>query len=380
MRILITREGKEVVEDLENTSDINQFSTRRTNPKNYTQTHFLQRSTLTQSHFSQRNKTNTRNRMNKMNKTNNPYQTFTSFNDLSPMSIRKRMISYDPDLQIPTSTDIKNAKFHKLSPHNKVTVSKVMTQKYDDITEPSSNIISVNNKIPNFLLKVNEESNMTSDSLGNNVRLYTFNDIIPNKTVTDMKIKIIRDQKMKDKLSKVNENNFRSTYQEKTDIEKLDELLSCPKINSTKLGLIKYLNNDKQLTPFYINKVINSDAVQINRMNKLAQILVDKEEKMKLQNNLIENKIENAKNEEKILINKQMDTMKRQMEGFKSRLDKYNKKIDRRERYRDLFNDVVIHYWNKYDYDKLNKKGTPKNKYTSSYLFSSNSKLPDLNK
>jgi hypothetical protein len=254
-----------------------------------------------------------------------------------------------------------------------------MTQKYDDNTQPSSNIISVNNKIPNFLLKVNEE-NMTSDSLGNNVRLYTFNDIIPNKTVTDMKIKIIRDQKMKDKLSKVNENNFRSTYQEKTDIEKLDELLSCPKINSTKLGLIKYLNNDKQLTPFYINKVINSDAVQINRMNKLAQILVDKEEKMKLQNNLIENKIENAKNEEKILINKQMDTMKRQMEGFKSRLDKYNKKIDRRERYRDLFNDVVIHYWNKYDYDKLNKKGTPKNKYTSSYLFSSNSKLPDLNK
>ena len=377
MRILITREGKEVVEDLENTSDINQFSSRRTNPKNFTQTQFLQRSTLTQSHFSHRNKTNTRNRI---NRTNNPYQTFTSFNDLSPMSIRKRMISYDPDLQIPTSSDIKNAKFHKLSSHNRVTVSKVMTQKYDDITEPSSNIISVNNKIPNFLLKVNEESNMTSDSLGNNVRLYTFNDIIPNKTVTDMKIKIIRDQKMKDKLSKVNENNFRSTYQEKTDIEKLDELLSCPKINSTKLGLIKYLNNDKQLTPFYINKVINSDAVQINRMNKLAQILVDKEEKMKLQNNLIENKIENAKNEEKILINKQMDTMKRQMEGFKSRLDKYNKKIDRRERYRDLFNDVVIHYWNKYDYDKLNKKGTPKNKYTSSYLFSSNSKLPDLNK
>ena len=377
MRILITREGKEVVEDLENTSDINQFSSRRTNPKNFTQTQFLQRSTLTQSHFSHRNKTNTRNRI---NRTNNPYQTFTSFNDLSPMSIRKRMISYDPDLQIPTSSDIKNAKFHKLSPHNKVTVSKVMTQKYDDITEPSSNIISVNNKIPNFLLKVNEESNMTSDSLGNNVRLYTFNDIIPNKTVTDMKIKIIRDQKMKDKLSKVNENNFRSTYQEKTDIEKLDELLSCPKINSTKLGLIKYLNNDKQLTPFYINKVINSDAVQINRMNKLAQILVDKEEKMKLQNNLIENKIENAKNEEKILINKQMDTMKRQMEGFKNRLDKYNKKIDRRERYRDLFNDVVIHYWNKYDYDKLNKKNSPKNKYTSSYLFSSNSKLPDLNK
>ena len=376
MRILITRDGQEVVEDLENTLDTNQFSTRRTHTKNFSQTHYSQRVTLTQSPFSYRNKMNTRN---KINKTNNPYQTFTSFNDLSPMSIRKRMITYDPDLQIPTSSDIKNAKFHKISAHNKVTVSKVMTEKYDDTTEPSSNIISVNNKIPSFLLKVNEES-MTSDSLGNNVRLYTFNDIIPNKTITDMKIKIIRDQKMKDKLSKINESNFRSSYQDKTDIEKLDELLSCPKINSTKLGLIKYLNNDKQLTPFYISKVINSDAVQINRMNKLAQILVDKEEKMKLQNNLIENKIENAKNEEKILINKQMDTMKRQMEGFKNRLDKYNKKIDRRERYRDLFNDVVIHYWNKYDYDKLNKKNSPKNKYTSSYLFSSNSKLPDLNK
>ena len=64
-----------------------------------------------------------------MNRTNNLYQIFTLFNDLCPMSIRKRMISYNPDLQIPTSIDITNAKFHKLSPYNKVTVSKVMTQK-----------------------------------------------------------------------------------------------------------------------------------------------------------------------------------------------------------------------------------------------------------
>jgi hypothetical protein len=194
-----------------------------------------------------------------------------------------------------------------------------------------------------------------------------------------MKIKMIRDKKMKDKLSKIDENNFRSTYEEKTDIEKLDDLLSYPKINSTKIGLIKYLNNDKKITPYYLRKVVKSNPVQINRMNKLAQIIINQEEKQKLQSNLIENKIENSKNEEKILINQQMDTMKRQMQGFKDKLDKYKTKINKKERYRDLFNDVLIHYWGKYDYDKLNKKGTPRNKYTYS-LFSSNSKLPDYNK
>jgi hypothetical protein len=359
MRILITREGKEAVEDIENTTDINQYSNRRAHSKNITQTQFSP------------HKYNIFHR----NRSSNPYQTFSTFQEINHMSMRKK-IMFDPELQTPTSNDIKNAKFHKLSNH-KVTVSKSMTSKYDN-TEATSNIISVNNNIPSFLLKGNEDS-INSYSSRNNIKVFSFNEIIPNKTVTNMKIKMIRDKKMKDKLSKIDENNFRSTYEEKTDIEKLDDLLSYPKINCTKIGLIKYLNNDKKITPYYLRKVVKSNPVQINRMNKLAQILINQEEKQKLQSNLIENKIENSKNEEKILINQQMDTMKRQMQGFKDKLDKYKTKINKKERYRDLFNDVLIHYWGKYDYDKLNKKGTPRNKYTYS-LFSSYSKLPDYNK
>ena len=65
-----------------------------------------------------------------------------------------------------------------------------------------------------------------------------------------------------------------------------------------------------------------------------------------------------------------MNNIKEQMTGFKERLDKYQKKFKERDRYKDIFKDIVIHYWNKYDYDKLNKKGSPKNKYKNSFYLS----------
>ena len=44
------------------------------------------------------------------------------------------------------------------------------------------------------------------------------------------------------------------------------------------------------------------------------------------------------------------------------------KKIDEKEKYREYFNDVVIHHWLKRDLERFNKKSTPKPKYMETFV------------
>lgn len=347
MRIIITREGTEIVEELENET-INDFKKKRY--KSVTHNHFNIRS--------DRNIVRTY-------RINTNLNSINSSTFYSPKKNKSHLI--DNELKIPNQEEIKSATIHNLN-IPKISFSKAMAEKYFEDKNPS-NIISQNNQIPSFLLNENEDESSSLNSNKNNIRVFSFNEIIPGNSIRKMKMKLIKDQKMRNKLSKVNENNFRSIYQNKSDLVKLDEMLCFPKINSTKIGLIKYLNGSKYINPITIKNLINSDPIRINRMNKMAEILNNEKEQQKLQDNIVQNKLKNLKNEETIFINKQINTMKNQMDDFKEKLDKYKKNINNKERYRDLLNDVILHYWNKHDFNRLNKKNTPKNKYSdSSYL------------
>ena len=348
MRILITKEGTEVVEELDN---LTKYSTKyKITPKRYSSVNI----------FNRTNKTFNRTYRLKYNL--NSTKNSISLNNFSPQRNRTQLI--DLELKSPNKNDIKNATFKKVN-ITKISFSKKMAEKYYNI-KLKSNIISETNKIPSSII-----SNNSSDTLNNNnIKIFSFNEIISNNTVNRMKIKLINDKKMKDKLSKIDENNFRSSYSIKTDLEKLDDILSFPKINSTKVGLIKYLNQSKFINPTTLKNLLHSNPLKINKMNKIAQILINEEQRQKLHKNIIQNKLKNQKKEESIYINNEMNNIKEQMTGFKERLDKYQKKFKERDRYKDIFKDIVIHYWNKYDYDKLNKKGSPKNKYKNSFYLS----------
>ena len=63
-----------------------------------------------------------------------------------------------------------------------------------------------------------------------------------------------------------------------------------------------------------------------------------------------------------------LDQMKKDVENIKIKLDKYKHRVNDKEKYREMFNDMVLHYWSKYNFDKLNKKGMPKNKYMASFF------------
>ncbi len=345
MRILITKEGTEVIEQLDN---FTKYSTlNKITAKRY----------VSVNNFNRTNKTFNKTYYLKYNL--NSTKNYSSLNCLSLQRNRSQLI--DLELKIPNNNDIKNATFQNVN-LTKVTFSKKMAEKYDNNTL-KSNIISETNKIPSSIIK-----NKSYETLNkNNIKIFSFNEIIPNNVVNRMKIKLIKDKKMKDKLSKIDENNFRSIYSSKTDLEKLDDILSFPKINSTKVGLIKYLNQSKFVNPTTLKTLLHSNPVRINKMNKIAQILIDEEHREKLHKNIIQNKLKNQKKEENMYINNQINNMKDQILGFKERLDKYQKKFDEKDRYKDIFNDIVKHYWNNHNYDKLNKKSSPKNKYRNSF-------------
>jgi hypothetical protein len=49
-------------------------------------------------------------------------------------------------------------------------------------------------------------------------------------------------------------------------------------------------------------------------------------------------------------------------------LKKYDKKIDNKEKYREYFNEMVMHYWLKKDLERFNKKSTPKPNYMKTFF------------
>ena len=329
MRILITKEGTEIIEELEK----NQFKNR-----------------LNKNSFLTKSKSLSQ--IQKLNSIDS-----TSIKYFSPKNIKNKSNLIDFDSKTPNIKYLKNLKIHNLN-LQKINVSKSIIEKYDR-TNSTSNLI-LSNKISSFLS--NENKKISKNKSSNNIKILSFNEIIPENIVKNMKIQYINDKIMKNKLSKVDENKFRSIYKIKTDLEKLDDILSFPKINSNKISLIRYLNNCKKIKPKILETLVKSNKEKINKLDKLAEVIMNEDENQKLQNSIIQNKIKNIQNEESVYINKEINKMKKQMDGFKNRLEKYKIPIDKKDKYRDLLKDIENNYWNKYNYDKLNKKSFSINK------------------
>ena len=374
MRILITKEGKIIMNELEEQDLPSQFKTERIFYKNRMSPqnnqikkrnfHFIpiqhtynnkHRRNLTLNNFYSINSSINKSNKYKINKNNNNNNNF-NFND-------------DDDINIKSIKTLKSIKIT----NKKFNLPKSLTDKYynnnippkqnkNNTIENNQNSILFNDNFPFLNTEPNENNK-------NKIKFYSFREIIPKTTINSIKKQIISDKKIKDKLSKITEDKFRSNYEIYTDLEKFNNILDYPILNSNKKSLIKYLNVKKNLNPLNLNKILSYNNEQLNKVNKMCQQLFYIEEKNKLLKEIMGEKIKSKKNESKIEANKKMDELKNDINEFKTCLNKYNKQIDKKEKYRDRFNDVVNHYWTKYNYDKLNKQGMPKNKYVSESYF-----------
>ena len=336
MRIIVTRHGIEVVDELDEMNKYNPLSSQSIGRKNLT------------SYNRKKNSLDSDNR--------NLYSnTYSLLNDTKRS--RRNITQIDFDIENLTPNELKNAKELKLTT-TKISFPKSFANNYDD-NDTSSNIIDSNFQLPSLV----NNKNKTENSSFLNQRYYSFRDIIPNNKITEMKLNIIKDRKMKDKLSRIDETKFRSIYHPKTELENFDDVLNCAKINPNKMGLIRYLNESKNPQPITLKDLINSNSHRLNRMNKICETLLREEERQRVMNQNIQKKIKSSLNAEIIEYQNQINSMKEKINEYKEKMEKYNiNRVDHKENYKDLYRIMETKVWAKYDFDRLNKKNSPKTK------------------
>ena len=340
MRVIVTRNGIEVVEELDEMNRYNPLSSQSIGKKNLTS-------------YNRRN-------MTLESKTNRYTNTFSSLNETRKTN--KRFSSSDDfDIENMPQNELKQAKELKLTT-TKISFPKSFAHNYDD-NDTSSNIIDSNFQLPT--LSNNFKSFIQNDNNNNslNSKYYSFRDIIPNDKINKMKLNIINEKRIKDRLSRIDETKFRSVYQPKTQLEEFDDVLDYPLINPKKMGLIRYLNESKNPQPITLKDLAHSSISRINRMNKMCGILLKKEDQQKAMSQNIQKKIKSGINAEMLEYQKKIDDMKQNINAFKEKMEKYNiKRVDHKENYKDLFHIMETKVWAKYDFERLNKKSTPKAK------------------
>lgn len=365
MRILVTKQGNIIIQEIDDAMPLFPQNFNSTSKfRGYSTDYPLRKSKYTNaSPFS---------------KTNNLFKQ-------SP-NIKKYRNLEDTEI---TKEEMESAKQIKLNEH-KITFPKQFAEKYEsDTLNANNNIInSSNNALPS-IINNNMNSNLEKDfqspmksksklinnnntSNSNNSFLkqekyLSLQEIIPNPSLYQMKKKILKDRKIRDRLSVITENDFRSKYQPETDLQKFNHILKTSLVNSNKSNLIRYLN-EKKIAPLTIKILANQDVDKISKMNKICQTIFSNQEKDKLFNEIVKNKAKQKINNTKKDFQNTINGLGGNMEKAKEKLKKYEKRIDEKEKYREYFNDVVIHHWLKRDLERFNKKSTPKPKYMETFI------------
>ena len=366
MRILVTKQGNVIIQEIDDTMPIiTQNIKTMSKLRGYSTSYNPRRPNLS-------NRYSTSNQFAKIN---NLYQqnlnrTYHNGNDRSKISsvpkinFKKKLQNLE-DLEI-TKEEIQAAKQIKINEH-KITFPKQFAEKYEnDIL--NNNIISTSNNIlPSLNSNKIDFPEGSNSSLIKKEKYLSFGEIIPNTSLTQMKKKIINDRRIRDRATFITENDFRSPYEPETEIQKFNNILVDAKLNSNKSSLIKYLN-EKQINPLTIKVLSNQDGDKISKINKMCQTIFQNQDKEKLFNDIVKNKatqrINNTKKELQIGIN----NIGSEINSIQEKLNKYEKRVDNKEKYREHFNDMVIHYWLKKDFERFNKKSTPKPNYLRTFF------------
>jgi hypothetical protein len=98
------------------------------------------------------------------------------------------------------------------------------------------------------------------------------------------------------------------------------------------------------------------DEEKINRVNKICQIVFHNEERASLFKDTIKERLIIHKNKDKVEYKRYLDRMGQNVKNSEKILMNYSKSIDKRERYKDIHNEIVKNYWVKNNVDFINRK------------------------
>jgi hypothetical protein len=243
----------------------------------------------------------------------------------------------------------------------KLNIPKNVTERYNLTSDSKNNSLTKILPMPVMIKKDLETFDQTNyggtlnSTSPHSRNKFTLKEVLDENSVKLLKTNYIQDKRMKDKLSRVDEMKFRSNYESKNFLEKLDEKLSR-KINPDRINLIRYLNEKDQVSEVLIKKIADYDEEQINKINKICQIVLHNNERSKLFKDIIQEKLTALKNREKIEYKSYIENMGKNMQGFSSVLQNYEKKVNNKEKYRDIHNDIVKNHWQKHNVDRIARR------------------------
>ena len=378
MRILVTKQGNIIIQEIDDTMPLYTQNLSSTSRFRGYSTDYQQRKL---------NKSG----INNFSKANNIFKQSPnrSVYGSKKLEYRKKYQNLE-DTEI-TKENIQKAKQIKINEH-KITFPKQFAEKYENdiLNANNSNIInsSSNNVLPplspdNHLMTSNLDEKNKSPTKNNNQynninttsnnsimkkeQYLTLKEIIPNSSLYQMKKKILKEKKIRDRATVITENDFRSAYKPETDLQRFNDILMTSRVNSNKSNLIKYLN-ERKIAPLTIKILADQDSDKISKINKICQTIFRNQDKEKLFYEIVKNKARQRINNTKKEFQMSINGLGSNMTEAKERLKKYEKSIDKKEKYREYFNDVVIHHWMKSDLERFNKKSTPKPKYMEPFV------------
>ena len=366
MRILVTKQGNIIIQEIDDTMPILTQNLNSTNKlRGYSTNYSIRKLKLPEKYLNQ-NQLSRTNNIFRQNSTNSNFTGIGGSNNLSKQKFNFKMRYKNLEDSEITKEELQTAKQIKLNEH-KITFPKQFAEKYENDILNNGIINSSNNILPSLNSKKIDTQEGSNNSLIRKEKYLSLGEIIPNNSLTEMKKKIIKDRLVRDRATVITENDFRSSYEPETDIQKFNNILNSSKLNSNKSSLIKYLN-EKKVDPLTIKILSSQDGDKISKINKMCQTIFQNQDKEKLFNDIVKNKakqrINNTKKEFQIAIN----GLGSEINSIQEKLKKYDKKIDNKEKYREYFNEVVIHHWLKKDLERFNKKSTPKPSYLRTFF------------
>lgn len=330
MRILITNKGETTIKELEEMTEKNKYKTttarnrfRKRNLSINTDNSFLEKSKKQQQEF---------------------YRTFrpnAKFIDIEKRALTKEEIRANV---VPIKIKIK-----------KLTFPKHIADQYDseanDNRSARKSIIMEGTNLPCITIP---KENLNDDK-GSRLSI---GQILPSSTVYHIKKKLFSERKMMNKLSKIDETKFRSSYQKNTELERLNQILKYKKIPFSKMNLINYLNKKENISNSSIRRLITLTDAEISKTNKVCQIVFHNQVQNEVLKEIIKAKIIHNHIHEKITFETDIQEMKKEIDSFKNTIHKYENRVSKMEKYREAHTDIIKYHWNKYNFEALNKKKT----------------------
>lgn len=169
---------------------------------------------------------------------------------------------------------------------------------------------------------------------------FSLRELIDNKTVFDLKNEILKQERVRERLSTINEQNFRTNYAYLPRIKELNEILNYKKIKGDKIELIKYINSHNKISDVFLKNIVTSDKVEIEKFDKISQtLLFNKDADRKIKSEL-ERKVKSKQNLNKLKIASNLMKMSKEVKLEEKILDKYQRIYDKKSNYLDKHKEI----------------------------------------